>query len=57
LDETTLANMRLRVERCRRLAASCTDMEVAKSLLAMANEGEADINRVLAGAKHDPTDV
>lgn len=54
MDETTLANMRLRIERCRRLAATCTDEEVAASLLAMAEEGEADINRTLSQSGGDP---
>lgn len=56
MDDTTLANMRLRIERCRRLAATCTDEKVTASLLAMADEGEADINRMLSQAKNDPTD-
>lgn len=56
MDETTLANMRLRIERCRRLAATCTDEKVTASLLAMADEGESDIHRMLNQAKNDPTD-
>jgi len=47
LDETTLANMRLRIERCRRLARTCTDDDTAKALLQMADDGEADIARML----------
>jgi len=51
LDETTLANMRLRIERCRGLAETCTDGETAKALLQMADDGEADIARMLADRK------
>ena len=50
-DAATLANMRSRVERCRRLARGCTDDEVAKALLAMADEGEADIARMLSATR------
>jgi len=57
LDETTLANMRLRIERCRRLARTCTDDETAKALVQMADDGEADIARMLTdgGARANPT--
>ncbi|MBV1690354.1 hypothetical protein KRR38_22375 [Novosphingobium sp. G106] len=48
MDETTLANMRLRIERCRRLARSCTDEKTVRALLEMAEDGEADIARMMA---------
>jgi len=43
-----LANMRARVEQCRRLANSTTDKRTATILLQMAEEGEADIKRMEA---------
>lgn len=47
IDEATIANMRLRVERCRFLANSCGDKTTAAALHAMADEGEADIARLM----------
>jgi len=41
-----IANMRARVEQCRRLAAALTDKRAAEVLLKMAEEGEADIARL-----------
>ena len=43
-----IANMRGRIEQCRRLARSTYDKEVAELLLKMANEGEADVQRLEA---------
>lgn len=43
-----IAKMRSRVERCRRLARSTIDEQAAKVLNEMADEGEADIERLLA---------
>jgi hypothetical protein len=40
--------MRARVETCRRLARSILDERAARTLNEMADEGEADIARVLA---------
>jgi hypothetical protein len=48
MDDNIIANMRSRVERCRRLARSTLDEEVAQTLNLMADEGEADIARLLA---------
>jgi hypothetical protein len=48
MDDDILANMRSRVERCRRLASTCSDAKVANTLRLMADEGEADIVRVMA---------
>jgi hypothetical protein len=42
-----IAKMRSRVAMCRRLADSTTDERTATILRAMADEGEADIARVL----------
>ena len=42
-----IAKMRERVLRCRRLADGTTDSRTAKILRAMADEGEADIARLL----------
>lgn len=42
------AKMKARVQKCRRLAESTTDARTAKILRAMADEGEADIARLLA---------
>lgn len=44
-----IAKMRGRVEMCRRLAKATTDRAVAKTLSDMADEGEADIRRLLTG--------
>ncbi|WP_164857354.1 hypothetical protein [Sphingomonas crocodyli] len=42
-----IRKMRGRVEQCRRLARSTTDQETATILHRMADEGEADIARLL----------
>ena len=42
-----IAKMRDRVSRCRRLADGTTDERTATILRAMADEGEADIARLL----------
>lgn len=46
MDEDVVANIRSRVERCRRLAASTTDRQVAAVLSQMAEEGEADLAKL-----------
>jgi hypothetical protein len=43
-----IANVRDRVQRCRRLAAATTDRRAAEILLQMADEGEADLARLRA---------
>lgn len=43
-----IAKMRDRVLRCRRLADATTDARTATILRSMADEGEADIARLLA---------
>jgi hypothetical protein len=49
-----IAKMRGRVEQCRRLAKAITDPEAARTLLQMADEGEADLRKLQAEepAKH-----
>jgi len=42
-----IRKMRGRVEQCRRLARSTTDEHTCTILLQMADEGEADIQRLL----------
>ena len=42
-----IAKMRARVVRCRQLADGTTDLRTAKILRSMADEGEADIARLL----------
>lgn len=56
MDEDVVANIRARVERCRRLAASTTDRQVAALLLQMAEEGDADLARLAAedGSPDEP---
>lgn len=44
-----IRKMRGRVEQCRRLARSTTDERTARLLNEMADEGEADIARLLGG--------
>jgi hypothetical protein len=53
MDEDVIANIRNRVERCRRLAASTTDRQVAAVLLQMAEEGDADLNRLRSERTQD----
>lgn len=43
-----IKKIRGRMEMCRRLAASITDDRTAETLRLMADEGEADIKRLLA---------
>ena len=42
-----IAKMRARVARCRQLADGTTDLRTAKILRSMADEGEADIARLV----------
>ena len=43
-----ISHIQSRMDRCRRLAAATTDARVAQILIDMAEEGEADIKRILA---------
>lgn len=47
MDELTILHMRQRIAMCRRLARSTTDPEVAVILHQMADDGEADIKRMI----------
>lgn len=47
MDDIILANIRSRIKRCRWLAAHTTDDAVAEALQNMANEGDADLERLL----------
>jgi hypothetical protein len=46
--EELLRRMWGRVRHCRHLAIMTTDLDTAHALIAMANEGEADIRRLMA---------
>jgi hypothetical protein len=48
MSDDPIANMRSRVEMCRRLAQTITDQRAAAILRQMADEGEADIKRLQA---------
>ena len=48
MDAETIKNIKGRIAQCRRLAAHTTDDHVAKVLLQMAAEGEADLQRLEA---------
>ena len=60
MDRAELINkMRGRVEQCRRLAKGATDARTAQILNQMADEGEADILRLLdeaTGDRQSPSD-
>lgn len=46
MNDKKIANMRARIERCRRLASHIIDERTAKILRDMADEGEADLRRL-----------
>jgi hypothetical protein len=48
MDDQIIANIKSRVERCRRLAKDCTDEKASEALMEMAAEGEADIARLMS---------
>lgn len=48
MNEDVIANIRSRIERCRRLASMITDKRAIEVLLEMAQEGERDIERLEA---------
>jgi len=52
MGKDLIAHMRERVDKCRRLAEMITDERAANILRQMAEDGEADIRRLLA----DPPD-
>jgi hypothetical protein len=50
MDKAQLvANIQSRMDQCRRLAAATTDARTAQVLRDMADEGEADVRRILDG--------
>jgi hypothetical protein len=48
MDEEILHHMMARVELCRRLARETTDERTARALFGVADEGQADIERLFA---------
>ena len=53
MDEQVIANMRARVEQCRRLARGIGDPKTVEILTKMAEEIEADIARLMKRSKAD----
>jgi hypothetical protein len=49
MDDEMIANIRARIERCRRLASLTIDERARRILCDMADEGEADLRRLEAG--------
>lgn len=47
MNDDPLKNMRERIERCRRLAEYVNDPRTTEALLQMAEQGEADLARLL----------
>jgi hypothetical protein len=47
-QQELIAKIKSRVEQCRRLASATTDPRTATTLRGMADEGEADIKRLLS---------
>jgi hypothetical protein len=47
-QQELIAKIKARVEQCRRLAAATTDLRTAATLRGMADEGQADIERLLS---------
>jgi hypothetical protein len=48
MSDDPLDHMRERIERCRRLAKYINDPRTTEALLEMAEQGEADLQRLLA---------
>ena len=53
-DRLVVENMRARAEQCRRLAKAILDRSAAAVLDKMADDVEADIQRLESGAEPDP---
>lgn len=49
MSEDVIANIRARIDKCRKLADMITDERTAAVLRQMAEDGEADIRRLRAG--------
>ncbi len=54
MNDRMIATVRSRIDRCRRLAAETMDDRTSKILRDMANEGEADLARMLAEQEAEP---
>lgn len=54
MSEELARNMRGRIDQCRRLAKTTTDERAANILRQMADEVEADLNRLLAEMAAEP---
>ena len=54
MSEELARNMRGRIDQCRRLAKTTTDERAAQILRQMADEVEADLNRLLAEMAAEP---
>ena len=46
-DDDPLKHMRERIELCRRMARTTHDLEIARALREMADEGERDLQKLL----------
>lgn len=57
MDERAIANIKARIEQCRRLAVSTTDGRVSRILIQMAEEAEADLKRIEAESAHEPAKI
>lgn len=57
VDGETISNIKGRIAQCRRLAAFTTDQHVAKILLQMAEEAEADLRRITAETAEEPPTI
>ncbi len=57
MSEELAGKMRGRIEQCRRLAKTTTDARAAQILRQMADEGEADLQKLLAEMAAEPTEI
>ena len=57
MDGETINNIRARIAQCRELAAFTMDKHVAKILLQMAEEAEADLKRVGTETANEPAQI
>lgn len=57
VDGETIDNIKGRIAQCRRLAAFTTDQHVAKILLQMAEEAEADLRRIGDDSANEPHQI
>ena len=57
VDGETISHIKARIAQCRQLAAFTTDKHVAKILLQMAEEAEADLRRIGAETVDEPPQI